>query len=146
MRPSTTTSARFPRRGTAMIVAIVALVLVTAICFSLVRITLAAAEQAQRQQWRRQALWLAESALAQAAVRLRSDEEFSGDTWDVRLPDAAGEQEGRVQIEITSSADQPRERAVTATAEVPRHPTDRVRITRTLTLIVPQSTPAEPEE
>jgi hypothetical protein len=121
-------------------------VLVTAICFSLVRITLSAAEQANRQQWRRQSLWLAESALAQAAVRLRNDGELADETWEIKLPDSHGEREGRIELEITDSADDPQERIVTATAEFPRHPTDRVRITRTLTLIVPQSTPQDPEE
>lgn len=134
------------RRGTAMIVAIVALVLTTAICFSLVRITLAAAAQAERQQWRRQSVWLAESALAEVAARLPSDAGFAGDIWDLRVPDAAGDLEGRVEVKVTSSADSPQQRVVTATAEFPRHPTDRVRISRTLTLRLPQSTPAEPEE
>jgi type II secretory pathway component PulK len=139
----TSSRCRSVRRGTAIIVAIVALVLVTAICFSLVRITLSTVEQADRQQWRRQALWLAESALAQAAVRLRNNGELADDTWEITLPDSHGAREGRIELEVTASADDPQARIVTATAEFPRHPTDRVRITRTLT--VTQSTP-QPDE
>jgi Tfp pilus assembly protein PilX len=134
------------RRGTAIIIAIVALVLVSAICFSLVRITLSAVEQADRQQWRRQSLWLAESALAQAAEQFRSAADFSGDSWDVSLPDSSGELQGRIEWNVTPAGTNERERVITATAEFPRHPTDRVRISRTLTLNLPQNTPAEPEE
>jgi type II secretory pathway component PulK len=121
------------RSGTALIVAIVALVLVTAICFSLVRITLAATDQAQRQHWRRQSLWLAESALGRAIVQLRDDPAFSGDEWNISLPTETGEVQGRVKVDITAAAGSPQETTIKATAQFPRHPTVHVRITRTYT-------------
>jgi len=130
----------------------VALVLVTAICFSLVRITLSAAEQAERQHWRRQSMWLADSALIQAAARLRIDAEFTGEVWELALPGETGEVPGRVVVEIAEPPDNPQGRTITATAEFPLHATDRVRTTRTLTLaLVPApptspGTPGEPED
>lgn len=140
------------RTGTALIVAIVALVLVTAICFSLVRITLSAAEQAERQHWRRQSMWLADSALNQAAARLRIDAEFTGEVWELAVPGETGEVPGRIVVKVAPAPENPHERTITATAEFPLHATDRVRTTRTLTLaLVPApptspGTPGEPED
>jgi Tfp pilus assembly protein PilX len=135
--PSGATPPGRNRAGTALIVAIVALVLVTSICFSLVRITLAATDQARRQQWRRQAMWLAESALAQAAERLHDDPAFSGEVWEIPLPGEAGEQQGRVEVDVSAASGSPQEMTITVTAEFPRHPNDLVRTTHTRTLRVP---------
>jgi hypothetical protein len=51
-----------------------------------------------------------------------------------------------VVVELAPSPDDPQVRILTATAEFPRHPIDRVRMPRTLTVTVPPSTPREPEE
>lgn len=135
------------RTGTALIVAIVALVLVTAICFSLVRITLSAAEQAERQHWRRQSMWLADSALIQAAARLHIDAEFTGEVWELALPGETGEVPGRVVVEIAEPPDNPQVRTITATAEFPLDATNRVRTTRTLAFLsAPPTSPGTPGE
>lgn len=135
-RPARAHPQRKHRRGTAMVVAIIALLLVSAICFSLVRIALAAGQQAERQEWRLQAVSLAESALAQAVSQLRDEPDRSTETWTVDGESVTG-QSGRADVSVATDEDDPDRRTITVTADVPDDPTDRVRITRTLTISLP---------
>jgi len=126
------------RHGTAMIVAIVALMLISTICFSLVRWALAAQQQAERQHWQLQSMWLAESALSHAATRLRSDPNYPGDEWRTAdltdVPTAS-----RVDVRVDADPQDDQRRIITVTADVPDDPTDRVRTQRTMTYRLPPS-------
>lgn len=121
-----------------MVVAIVALLLISTICFSLVRWALAATQQAERQQWRVQSVWLAESALSNATTRLRDDPDYAGQAWNSgeitgRMPSS------RVRLQIKTDPNDKRRRIIDAIADVPDDPTDRVRTQRTLNLTLPES-------
>ncbi|MGD9855535.1 MAG: hypothetical protein AB7U20_11365 [Planctomycetaceae bacterium] len=122
-----------PRRaGTAMIVAIICLTLTSAMAVSLVRLALASHEQADREGWRLQSVWLAESGLRRAAARLEGGDEYAGEMWAVDDLGAAHEG-GRVAITITEDAENGARLTITAIADFPLDPDDRIRTTRTLT-------------
>lgn len=119
------------RRGTAMIVAIVCLLLITTICFSLVRHARLAVQQVDRQGWRAQAAWLAESGLLQAAARLQADPDFAGGEWTVdHVNDTPAN--GHIAVTVTPRDDNNGSRMISVTANFPVDDVDRVRTTRTL--------------
>jgi hypothetical protein len=128
------------RTGTAMIVAIICLMLVSTICFALVRHAVLAQQQAQRREWQLQSAWLADSALLQAAAQLQRDatrEDFRWQGEDLSglpLP-------GRVEVVVQPGGEDPQERLLVATADYPDDPTDRVRTIRRRVMSL-SSTPA----
>ena len=134
------------RNGVALIVAIVCLTLTAAITVSLVRLALASHQQVAREHWRLQSVWLAESGLSRAAARWRTDVDYSGEDW---APTEIGPEKLDGLVTIKVAAD-PRDAArviITATADFPADPTDRVRATRTLTLSRRSEPPApQPSE
>ena len=134
------------RADLAAFAAIVCLTLTTAISVSLVRLALASHQQVEREHWRLQSTWLAESGLSRAAARLRADADYSGEDW---TPAEIGpeKQDGRVTIKVAADPQDAARVVITATADFPADPTDRVRTTRTLTLARPSEPPApQPSE
>ena len=127
------TQSTHPRAGTAMIVAVVCLTLLAAITISLVRLAFASQQYIEREGWRIQSVWLAESALHRAAVRIESGEAEDTDEWS---PEGIGRtsDRGHVVTVLTVDPDDESRVTITATADFPHHPTDRVRSTRSLTM------------
>ena len=148
MRPpyATQIDQRNRRGGGALIVAIVCLTLTTAISVSLVRLALASHQQVEREHWRLQSAWLAESGLSRAAAQWRADDDYTGEDW---APAEIGpeKQGGLVTIKVTADPQDAARVVITATADFPADPTDRVRTTRTLTLTRRSDPPApQPSE
>lgn len=135
------------RSGTALIVAIICLTLTSAMTVSLVRLALASHQQTDREGWRLQSAWLAESGLARAAARREHDPGYAGETWMVDELGAPRE-EGRVMISIIPHPENDSLTLVTATADFPLDPAARIRTTRTLTLLSgePITAPSPTEE
>ncbi len=133
------------RRGTAMIIAVVCLTLLAALTVSLVRLALAAQQQVVREQWRLQSVWLAESALNRAAVQLDEGGEVATDDW---TPTDIGPSalSGRVTIAVEADPNDETRLTLTATADFPDHPIDRVRTTRVRTLTRTTDDTASAEE
>jgi len=121
------------RSGTALIVAVICLTLLSAITISLVRLSRISQHQAERDQWRLQSAWLAESAINRAASQLDTGNDIEREDW---TPTEIGPsaQTGRVAITVTSAPDDETRLTITATADFPDHPTDRVRTTRVRTI------------
>ncbi len=126
-----------------MIVAIICLTLTSAMAVSLVRLALVSHQQAERDGWRMQSVWLAESGLARAAARLRENAGYRGEQWTPSDIGAVGEN-GTVLITVAAAGDDHAKLTITATADFPDHPTDRVRTTRTLTITRGDETDAPP--
>jgi Tfp pilus assembly protein PilX len=128
------------RRGAILAMALVTLLVVTLLAGAILRGYLQGHRQLRREQDQLQAQWLAESALARAAVRLESDPKYAGETWKIELPAATGDAApGSVTIAIEAIADQPSALRIAAAA---RFPEDEIRgtlVERTLT--VPRPNP-----
>jgi len=140
---------RAPRRGGALVVAIVTLLVVTLIAGAVVRSLLAAHRQAQQSQHELQAQWLAESALARAVAQLAQKPDFAGETWQPKLRTSAGEEDSAtVEIDVEKLESPAPLRRVVAIAHYPNHEWRRVTVRReyTLSLSPPTEPAAAPEE
>lgn len=117
------------RRAAIMIVALAALLAVTLCGAQLLRSLTLAHRQRQQDQWATQALWLADSGLARAFIRLETDAEYSGETWRPATGKEAGsdsEAAGRVVIAVHKDPDNPASRRVRVEAAYPDDPAHRV--------------------
>ncbi|MCA9075147.1 MAG: hypothetical protein KDA93_08945 [Planctomycetaceae bacterium] len=121
------------RAGTAMIVAVVCLTLLAAITVSLVRLAVASQHQVEREGWRLQSAWLAESALNRAIARIDRGENWDSDEW---TPTGIGpvNSSGRTTTTLAPDPDNESHWTITVVADFPDHPTDRVRTTRSRTV------------
>ena len=123
------------RSGAAMVIALVALLVVTLIAGMLLRTTIALHRQSRAYERQLQAAWLADSAVARAAAQLASSAEFQGETWTVDLAPQAGR--GVVVIAVEKIDDQPQRRKIAIEARYPDDPVHRAVAIRNLILNVP---------
>ena len=75
------------RRGAALVLAMVVLLVVSLVSAALVQSQLSAHRQSRRYADELQAHWLAEAGLARAAARLRADATYAGETWPAPVTD-----------------------------------------------------------
>ena len=130
---------RHPRSGSTLIIAILALVMISAIGVSLVRYSLLAREQISRTGWEQQSRWLAESAVAKLTAESRSGP-IESDEWTIENIGLRN-QSGR--IEIIASAVESDRQPVTIIADFPADKTDRVRTSRKIEILISETTPDE---
>jgi Tfp pilus assembly protein PilX len=122
-----------PRHAVALIVAIVALAIVSLVSLALMQMLLAAHRQSRQFAHQAQAAWLAESALARGAARLRADRAYRGETWLPGGDAAATPAEeaaaalGRAVIRVESDPDTPSRFILSVEALVPDDPIHRAR-------------------
>jgi Tfp pilus assembly protein PilX len=79
------------RRGAALVVALVTLLVVTVMTGTVVRSLLAAHRQSRLRQDELQAQWLAEAAVARARAQLLRQSEYTGESWQPALAVSAGD-------------------------------------------------------
>jgi type II secretory pathway pseudopilin PulG len=125
-----------------MVMAMVALVVVTMLAASLSTTMLALHRQSRVLEQQMQAEWLADSAVQRTAAQLARDPNFAGETWTATPQVKAGESEadtphGVVVIRVERIDDAPGERRVTIAARYPDDPLRRVLATRETTIQVP---------
>lgn len=118
------------RNGTALIIAMICLLLASVLTVSLVQVAVLQREQVQRDEWQLQAEWLAESAVDRAAARLRAASEYEGETWRPQFPEET-DPLGRIEISV-ERADEPGRVRVTAVADVPDDPHERARVRKSV--------------
>src|SRR5687768_6312445 len=123
------------RGGTAMVIALVALIIVTLIAGILLRTTIALHRQSRAYERQLQAAWLADSAVARTAAQLTSNAEFQGETWTVDLAPQGGH--GVAVITVEAIDEQPRRRKIAIEARYPDDPIQRAIAIRNLILYVP---------
>ncbi len=131
------------RRGAALIVALVLLMLIGMVSAAFVRAGVARRRQSAMAERRAQADWLAESALDRAAVRLESDDTYDGETWNIPADDLGGRGTAAVRIEVENVADAPRRRRVNVQAEYPLGSDRRARRSRSITIELAPKPPGE---
>ncbi|WP_152053836.1 hypothetical protein [Tautonia marina] len=89
------------RRGGAALVALVCLSVMGVVVVGLLRVSKARADQLRRIEWQRQADWLVEAGLERAAVRLKADPTYDGETWSIPA-DSPGLRAATVVITIAT--------------------------------------------
>jgi Tfp pilus assembly protein PilX len=121
------------RRGGALVVAMVTLLVVTLIAGSVVRSLVASHRQARQHEGELQAQWLADAALVRAAAQLSRDADYERETWRPAMSDASAPEEGGVAIIRVEQVDaQPGQRRLIVEARYPDHEWRRVSVRREL--------------
>lgn len=120
------------RRGAAMVVALVIVGAVGLVSVGLMRALVHSHREARMATRQQQAHWLAESALARGAARLRADPAYAGETWLPPSSDPATPL-GRAVIRVEGATDQAH-KTIVVEAFVPDHPQRRARQSRELTI------------
>lgn len=130
---------RRPRRAVILVVALVALLAVSLTGGQLLRSVTQSHRQGRQHAWMLQALWLADSGLERAIVRLQSDAKYTGETW---LPSIGGgasgttAPRGRIEIVITKDPSRATVRQVRIVASYPDDPIHRAVQTRQQTIFL----------
>lgn len=118
------------RRGAAMVVALVIVGAVGLVSVGLMRALAHSHRESRIGVQQQQAHWLAESALARGAARLKADPTYAGETWLPPSSDPATPL-GRAVIRVEAAADQA-PKTIVVEALVPDHPQHRARQSRSL--------------
>lgn len=116
---------RSPRRGGALIIALVLLTVASLLGVVVVRSVIAHARQLQRTPWRLQAEALVEAGLNRAAAQLATSPDYAGETWRIPAADLGDRFAARVDIRRDTAG-------LTVTVHYPDRPTDRVLLTRSI--------------
>lgn len=127
-------SPTFPRRGTAMVFALIALLLTSLMIAGLLRTVSMSHRQLKREEFRLQASLLADAGCARAVARLRDQPDFTNETWKIAAGELSSDRSAVVELKVTTKMDARGERIVSATAEYPTGQPDVVRVTRTISL------------
>ena len=114
------------RRGAVLVMALVALTLLTIIGAALVRLAVMETKSIDVRLRGCQARRLAEAGVARAAARLASDPDYRGETWSLSRADWPAGLAAQVTIEI-GETDKPGWRRITATADYPSDAAVRAR-------------------
>ena len=112
----------------------IALLLVSAIAVSLVRLALAQQGQVRREQLRLQAEWLAESGLERGAANFRRNAEYRGEQWRIPAEDLDGRHTALVQIEVRPATDAEGSAMIQVIATYPEETEHRAQVTRDISV------------
>ena len=95
--------------------------------------------QLRAQQDRLQAEILADAGLERAAAQLKSTPDYSGETWQIGADAFAGRGAAAVEIRIEPAEEAATSRKVHAIAEFPAGSDARVRRSKQITIVLPNS-------
>jgi len=90
-----------PRRASILVCVLVCMAVATALVLTTTRAALRARRDARTQRQLRQTELLLEAGVQRAALRLRTDADYAGETWSLSADTLAGF--GAAQVEITVS-------------------------------------------
>jgi hypothetical protein len=121
---------RARRKGAVIIIVLFLLTIVGVVVGTLVHALLIEHRQLHVHHQQLQAAWLAESGLQRAVARLRTDGEFSGETWSLPAEALGSDADGSVEIRVAPVEGRPHWRRVAATADYPNDPQHRKRCSR----------------
>ena len=121
------------RRGALIVVALVGIVLATAISASLLKSALAEVKLTLREQNRLQSVWLSESGIDRAVARLESDPAYTGETWEIPAELLGAKESGSVEIQVEPAGEE-NQLQITAVALFPTTQTFQVKTRKSLLL------------
>ena len=128
-----------PRRGSTLIFAFVALLIVSMLGASLIRTVTLSRQQLQRETLRTQAVLLADSGAARAIARRKASPDYTGETWSVPTEQLTAGRTASVLITVAPDADHPEQTLIAATSEYPQGSSTAIRITKRMTITTQQS-------
>lgn len=134
------------RRGAVLVVALICVMLATAILGSVLQITLSCRRQVRQQARAVQSAWLAEAGVERAAAQLRVDPAYTGETWNIPAEQLGGPDGGAVTITVAEKSADSGPQIITVRADYPSGQTLRVRTTKQIEIILPTSPAAEPRD
>lgn len=124
------------RRGTVLIMFMLSLLLLSLTVGVLIRASLIQRNLVGGGERRVQADWIVHSAAARAAQQLKTNPEYSGETWNIPA-EALGQPDAAVaEIEVTTDPAATSRRLVNITVNYPPGVSDRVRASRTVPVAV----------
>ena len=123
-----------PRRGSTLIIAFAALLIVSMLGASLIRTVTLSRQQLQRETLRTQAVLLADSGAARAIARLKTSSDYTGETWLVPTEQLTAGRTASVLIIVAPEPDHPEQTLIAATAEYPQGSSTAIRITKRITI------------
>ena len=110
------------RRGAALVLALVCLLVVAAIGAAIVQTLLRENRQARQHQLHTQTLWIAESAIQRAAAQLTADAQYTGETWQIQADALDGQWPAEAIIRVEAVESDETARRVLVTARYPKRP------------------------
>ena len=122
------------RRGVILVGLIVALLIVTMYLASLTQMLVSARRQGSHNALRRQAVWLAESALERGVAQLRTSPDYEGETWRPSLQLSESSRGATIQIEVMPAANRTDQRVVSVRADYPVSAVHRQRYSKQITV------------
>lgn len=133
------------RTGAFMIVAMVCLVLASALLGTLLKMASLGRSQTKIEAAGLQAEWLAESGIERAASKLANDPDYQGERWNVSAEEFGGHYAGRVVIEIAPA--ESGRKAIRVTAQYPADQTPSARRSKRVVISLPRSAgePSKPD-
>ncbi len=124
-----------PRAGLFMIVAMICLLLTSALLGTLLKMAVLGRQQAELDAYGLQADWLAESALDRALAKLAEQPGYQGETWTIPTEELDGLHRGQVAISLKPAASNGRE--VEVIARFPAEGSQTVKRTKRLRVAMP---------
>ena len=128
-----------PRRGSTLIIAFAALLIVSMLGASLIRTVTLSRQQLQRETLRTQAVLLADSGAARAIARLKASPDYTGETWSVPAEQLSTGRTAFVLIIVAPDTAHPEQTLIAATAEYPQGSPTAIRVTKRMTITTQQS-------
>jgi Tfp pilus assembly protein PilX len=121
----------FQRRSAAgLVVALVTLLVVMLIAGSIVRSLVTDARESRHAAIELQAHALADAALARAAATLKTQPDYTGETWRPEIKFSDDTNTGIADIRVQRPPDENQSLTITIDAHFPDHPVHRVAVTR----------------
>jgi len=120
-------------RGAGLIIALTTLLVVMLMTGTIVQSLVVEIRQTRRNAAELQAHWLADAALARAAVQLRASSDYSGETWQPAITTDDSDV-GVVEIRVERPAGEQAHVKLLVEARYPDHPTRRITTRRELTI------------
>jgi Tfp pilus assembly protein PilX len=128
------------RRGTAVVVALITLLVVTLIAATLVQSLLATHRQTRTNENELQAGWIAEAAVARAAAQLAARGDYTGETWRVVLDESNGRPDvSHAEIRVEKSAESLGRARVIASVQYPYHSSHAITLSRQQLIDLPSN-------
>ena len=125
------------RYGAILIIVLACVAIASIVFMSIAKVVGAQRRSTQKEVWRMEATWLAESGLQRAAARLADDADYSGETWNLTAEQLGLADAAVVKIEIDALPDAPNQRTVRVRADYPNHPQHRCRYTKSVAVWLP---------
>jgi type II secretory pathway pseudopilin PulG len=110
------------RRGIALILALVCLLVVAIVGAGTVQTLLREQHETQHHQLQIQTFWVAESAIQRAAAQLQRKAGYTGETWQIDAKDVGGEWPAEAVIRVEPVEGNATTRRVHVTARYPKRP------------------------